>query len=69
MIDGQRPHGPYYEQVFGDKMLFLDNVDHLRYDIIEQGQIKKQEQLEKQLTKLKNDRLKESEKLAKSKEI
>lgn len=34
LVQQSRPHGVYFEQSMGDKLLFLKRIDHLKYDIL-----------------------------------
>ena len=41
LIDKARPGGNYYDQSQGDFLLFLTRVDKIKYDILEQKEMKK----------------------------
>jgi hypothetical protein len=61
MIDELRPEGPYYKQSMGDFLLFLTRVDGMKYDILEQEELKKKRLIEMEL---KGEKPKDNDKLS-----
>jgi len=41
LISRIKPGLNYFEESFGDKLLFFRRVDKLKYDILEEGKLKK----------------------------
>lgn len=41
-----KPDIKFYEQSMGDRLLYIDMVDRLTYDIVEENKLRKQRQLE-----------------------
>lgn len=41
-----KPEIKFYEQSMGDRLLYIDMVDRLTYDIVEENRLRKQRQLE-----------------------
>ena len=52
MVTQARPSGQYFESNIGEKMLFLERMDRLRYDIMDQHMRKKSEHLQADLKKV-----------------
>ena len=38
MVQNVKPKTEYYKQSLGDKLLFLERVDRLKYDVLEEEQ-------------------------------
>ena len=51
LISKVKPDLNYYEQSFGDKLLFFRRVDKLKYDIVEEEKLRKERQLQLDLQK------------------
>jgi len=55
-IEQYRPVGAYYEHSTGDKLLYMQKVDRIEYDLVEAHRLRKEKQLEEELQKLKDER-------------
>jgi len=55
-IEQYRPVGAYYEHSTGDKLLYMQKVDRIDYDLVEAHRLRKEKQLEEELQKLKDER-------------
>lgn len=63
LIEKVKPKLKYYEQGYGDKLLFFRRVDRLRYDIVEEEKLRRARQEEagkKEVKNKKKDGLMES---------
>ena len=54
LIDKVKPKLNYYEQSYGDKLLFFERVDRLRYDIVEEEKLRKARREEAGKNEVKN---------------
>ena len=55
MIQEARPGGHFFEHSVGDKMLYFKKIDRIRYDVVEAERMRKQQALEAELAKLRDE--------------
>ena len=56
LINRVKPDKPYYQQGFGDRMLYIRRVDKLKYDIIEEQKLLKERNLQRELQRARETR-------------